>query len=95
MGTQPEAGVGDLIMVLEKSHEYSRLQVQRRGPTPLALPLVILPLVEEAILEGRDDFLWRAVIIGVIGLAASGQGYHGAVMKVVVPERIEAITALF
>src|SRR4030095_9927298 len=94
MGLQPAASVGNLVVVLEKGHKHSGREVQRRGATPLVLPRIILPLAEEAVLEGRDHFLRRAVIISVIGLVASGHGDHGAVVKVVVPEGIENIPTL-
>ena len=94
MGTQPAAGVGNLVMVLQKGHKHRRLQVQGRGAPPLLLPCVILPLVEAAILEGRDQLLRGAVIISVIRLVAAGHRHHSAVVEVVVPERVKAIAAL-
>ena len=49
---QPTAGVGNLVMVLQKGHEHCRLQIKGRGATPLLLPRVALPLVEIAPLKG-------------------------------------------
>src|SRR6266700_8228376 len=69
---QPGAGVGNLVVVLEKGHKCRWRQVKRRGAAALRLPLVVLPLVKIAVLQGRDKLLRRAQVVGVICLVASG-----------------------
>ena len=58
------------------------------------LPLVALPLIEEAVLGGGDELARPAAIIGVIGLVVSGQRDHGAVMEIVVPQGVEPVAAV-
>src|SRR6266850_6240123 len=94
MAAQAAAGVSDLIVILNEGHKRRRLQSKTGRAATLFLPGIPLPLVEVAPLERRDKLLGRAVIIGVIGLVAPGQRYHGAVVEVIVPEGIEAIAAL-
>ena len=60
-------------------------------PRRLSLPRVILALVEIAALDHRYELLRRAEIIRVVGLAATGEGDLRAVVKIVVPERVEAV----
>ena len=81
-------------MILKKGHKHRRREVQSWGATPLLLPRIVLPLVQVAVLEGGDQFLRGAQIIGVIGFVAPGDGDHGAVVEVVVPEHVQAIAAL-
>jgi hypothetical protein len=94
MAAQAAAGVGDLVVVLKKGHKRRRLQSKTRRTATLLLPGRPLPLVEVAPLERRDKLLGSAAIVGVIGLVVSGKRYHGAVVKVIVPEGVEAIAAL-
>ena len=42
---------------------------------------------------GGDELARAAAVIGVIGLVMSGQRDHGAVMKIVVPQRVEPVAA--
>ncbi len=60
----------------------------------LLLPGVPLALKQVPALARRDELLRLAVVIRVVRLPTSGQGDDGAVMKVVVPERIEAVAPL-
>src|SRR5690606_27731370 len=87
------AGVGHLVVVLQVVDEGRRRQAARRRAAPLALVGVPLPLEEVAVFGARHEFLWRAAVIFVIGLAMAGEGHHGAVMEVVVPQRVEAAAA--
>ena len=89
------AGVGDLVVVLDEGDECAPAAARRPGvPRRLLLPLVALALVEVAVLDRRDELLRRAEVVGVVGLVVAGQRDHGAVVEVVVPERVEAIAAL-
>ncbi len=64
---------------------------QGRRAAPVALPLVALALVEEAVLGGGDELLRRAFIVGVVSLAPARERDHRRVMKVVVPEAVEPV----
>ena len=86
--------VGDLIVVLEKGDEPRR----RRGPSVgvprrALLPGIPLSLIQKSPLRQRDEFLRRAEVVGVVRLAPAGERDHGRVMKVVVPQRVEAEAA--
>src|SRR5262249_17362081 len=45
------------------------------------------------VLDRGDEFLGCPTVVGVIGLAAAGQGDHRRVMEVVIPKRVESVTA--
>ena len=62
-------------------------------PRALLLPLVALPLIKETVFGGGDEFARTAAIVRVVGLVMSGQRDHGAVMEIVVPQRVEPVTA--
>src|SRR5262249_34704315 len=66
----------------------------RRRPARLPLPLVVLPLKQVAVLRRRDELLRLAAGVAVIRLGPAGECDHRAVVKIVVPEAVEAGTAL-
>src|SRR5215469_13354554 len=49
------SGIGDLVVVLQKDDKAFRWQIERGRPTGFLLPLITLPLIEEAMLGGRDE----------------------------------------
>ena len=92
---QPRTGhrVGDLIVVLQEHDKGFGRQVESRGTARLLLPDITLALIEEAVFRGCHELARSAAVIAVIGLAPSGQRHHGAVMKIVVPQRVEPAAA--
>src|ERR1019366_3797696 len=93
--TQPGAGVGDLVMVLQEDDEGRRRDPRGRGAAPLLLPAIELSLIEKAAFGHGYKLLWQAEIIAQVGLAASRQRGVGAVVKIVIPDAVEAVSALF
>src|SRR5262245_16154992 len=89
------AEIGDLIMVLQKVDECSRLQPGRPGAAALPLPRIKLPLVQKAALRCRNKLLRRAAMIGIISLVMTGQGHHGGMMKVIVPQSVHSVALRF
>ncbi len=87
-------GVGHLIVVLDEGHEGGSRTAKRRRPAALPLPPVALPLIQVTVLHGGDQLLGSAAVVGVVRLAAAGQGHHRAVVEVVVPEGVDAVAAL-
>jgi hypothetical protein len=77
-------------MVLEKIDALMRIDVQRRPTSTLALPRRALPLIQEA-MEGGCEFPRGTLVVEVVGFSAPRQGDVAAMMKVVVPDRIEAV----
>src|SRR4051812_44169531 len=55
------------------------------------LPVIPLPLVKESVLHRGNKFLRRAAISAVIRLGAPGGRDQRAVMKIIVPQCIEAM----
>jgi hypothetical protein len=88
------AGVGHLVVVLEEVHEAPRRDAERRRAAPPPLPLVPLPLVEEAVLRRRHELARRAAVVGEVRLVAQREPDVGAVVPVVVPDRVEVAPAL-
>ena len=81
-------------MVLEEGDERGGLQPESWRATALLLPGVPLALVEVTPFDGRDELLRLPQIVGIVRLILSGQRHHGAVMKIVIPERVDAIAPL-
>ena len=88
------AGVGDLIMVLQKDDKAFRREVERGRAAHFLLPLVALPLIEETVLRGGNELAWATAVIRVVGLVTSSECHHGAVMKIVIPQGVEPVTTL-
>src|SRR4029077_4182586 len=57
------------------------------------LPKIRLSLKQIAVLGRGNEFLRTAKIVGVVGLSSPGQRDGGAMMKIVVPNCIEVVTA--
>src|SRR5208283_5677678 len=66
---------------------------KRRRTARFLLPLVGLPLIQEAVFGGSDQLARAAAVVRVISLMTSGQCHRGAVMEIIVPQRVEPITA--
>src|SRR5690606_31150204 len=81
------------IVILNEMNERGGRQIKRRRPSPLLLPCVTLTLVQEPPLRRRDELRRGPAAIGVIRFGASGQRDHGAVVKVVIPQRVEPKSA--
>ena len=86
-------GIGDLVVVLQKDDEAFCGEIKRWRTAGFSLPLVALPLIEKAVLGCSDELPRAAAVIRVVGLMMSGQRNHCAVMEIVVPQRVEPITA--
>ena len=60
----------------------------------LFLPFVPLALVEVTPFDGGDELLRLAQVVGIVSRMMSGQRHHCAMMKIVIPERVDAIAPL-
>jgi hypothetical protein len=81
-------------VILEKYNETFCSEIKRLRAACLLLPLVPLPLIQEAVFRGGDELLRAPPIVGVIGLVVPDVRDHGAVMKVVIPESVQAIATV-
>src|SRR5437870_10902555 len=81
-------------MVLQKNDKGLSRKIESRGAARPALPKVALALIEEAVLRRGDELARPAAVIAVIGLAPPGQRDHRAVMEIIVPQRVEPVSAL-
>ncbi len=68
-----EGRVRDLVVVFEIGHETVPRQIEIRLTPALPLPRIPLSLIEIAVLRGRNEFLRRTRVIGVIRFADSRQ----------------------
>src|SRR5215471_13742719 len=68
------ASIGDLVVILEIGDKLRRSEIQRRGAPPFLLPSGALALKEEAVLQGRDEFLRPAAKIAEVCFAMAGHG---------------------
>jgi hypothetical protein len=66
------AGIGDLVVVLQKDDKAFRREIERRRAARFLLPLVALPLIEEAVFGGSDELARAAAVIRVVGFVMSG-----------------------
>src|SRR6266850_3969076 len=94
MTTQAAGGVRHLIMVLEEGDERGRLQPESWRAAALLLPFVPLALVKVAPFDGGDELLRLAQVLGIVRLIMPGQRHHRAMMKIIIPERVDAIASL-
>ena len=78
METQSQAGIGDLIVILDKVDETCRWDSTGRRAAPLLLPAVVLPLIQIAPLDRGDELLRSAAIVGVVGLVSGRSGRRSA-----------------
>ena len=86
--------VGDLVVILQAGDEGGGVDAEGRGAAVRLAEAVELALEQEAPLDRRDQLLRRAVVVGVIGLGTLGHRHRGGVVEVVVPDRVEPVTAL-
>src|SRR5262249_36765097 len=93
--TLAERGVRDLIVIFDKGDKRFRPRTECRASTRRFLPKVGLALKQITVLGRGNKFLRASKIIGVVGLAFSGQCHDGGVMKIVVPDRVEIVPAFF
>ena len=88
------AGIGDLVMVLEKVDEIPRLEIKAwRAPCAI-LPVIALPLEQVSVFRSRHELLSVAMMIVIIGFVAASERHCCGVMKVVVPECVQIVAAL-
>src|ERR1700730_12933351 len=80
-------------MVLQKDDKAFCREVEGWAAARLPLPLIALALIEETVLGGSDELARPTAVIRVVGFVMSGQCHHGAMMKVVVPQGVEPVTA--
>src|SRR5262245_5726707 len=86
--------IRNLIVVLNEIDEGRAWNLQTGGPAPPLLPYVPLALIKVAVFDRLDDLRGLAQIVGVVGFVAPGHRHHRAVMEIVVPERVNSVTAL-
>ena len=84
-----ERRVGDLVVVLEVRDETGVWQIERRCSSPLLLPRVILPLIEEAVPCDRPQLARAPEIVAEVRVLAPGERDARGVVRVVVPERVD------
>src|SRR6266446_1239936 len=94
MTTLAAGWVRHLIVVLQEGDERGGLQPEPWRATALLLPCVPLALVEITPFDGGDKLLRLAQMVGIVSLIMSGQRHHRAMMKIVIPERVDAIASL-
>src|SRR6202521_4956296 len=61
------AGIGDLVMVLQKDDKTFRREVEGWGAARFPLPLVALALIEETVLGGGNELARPTAVIRVVG----------------------------
>src|SRR5271166_6309349 len=66
------AGVGDLVVVLQKDDKAFRWEVERRCTARFPLPLVALALIKETVLGGGNELSRATAVVRVVGLVMSG-----------------------
>src|SRR5688500_2257498 len=85
--------IGDLVMVLNIGDKGAARLGRHRGAARFALPFVALALIEKPVLYDRQDFLSRAAIIRIIGFTAARERHTDRMMKIVIPQRIQAASS--
>src|SRR5918998_3547457 len=95
MNTLATPGVGNLVMVLYEVDETFGLKAKTGRAAPVSLPLVTLPLVQIAPLRRRDKLLWPTQVVGIISFVFSSQRHHRRMMKIIVPQSVQPVAALF
>ena len=80
-------------MILNERDKCVRGRTESWCTARCCLPKIRLSLKQIAVLGRRNKFLRSAKIIGVVGFPSPGQRDSGAMMEIVVPNRIEIITA--
>jgi hypothetical protein len=81
-------------VVLNEGDKCVRGRTESRGAARCFLPEIRLSLKQITVLGCGNKFLRRAEKIAVVRFPSSSQGDDGAVMEIVVPNRIE-IVAIF
>src|SRR6202045_4316750 len=66
------AGIGDLVVVLQKDDKAFRREVERRRAASVPLPLVALALIEETVLGGGNELTRPTAVIRVVGFVMPG-----------------------
>src|SRR5690349_17689597 len=79
-------------MVLNEGDKCVRGRTECGAAPRSFLPKVGLTLKQVAVLGRGNKFLRSAKIIGVVGFPSPGQRDGGAMMKIVVPHRVEIVT---
>src|ERR1700758_316572 len=80
-------------MVLNEGDKCVRGRTESRCAPRGYLPEIGLSLKQIAVLGGGNKFLRRAQIIRVVGFPFSGERDGGAMMEIVVPNRVEIVAA--
>ena len=90
----PARRIGNLVMVLNEIDHCLPRQTEGRGAAPFLLPAVALALIQIAVLTSGYKLLRATQIVGVVRLIVPRQCDEGRMMKIVVPQPIEAKAAL-
>src|SRR5205823_3057371 len=81
--------------VLNERDKRFRFSAERRATARRFLPKIWLPLKQVAVLGCGNKLLRRAKVIGVVSFPSPSQRDGGAMMEIVVPNRIEIVAAFF
>src|ERR1700740_2191479 len=81
-------------MVLNEGDKCVRRRTKGWCAPRGCLPEIGLSLKQIAVLGCGNKFLRSAKIIGVVGFPSPGQCDGGSMMEIIVPDRIEIVTAL-
>src|SRR5262245_18362479 len=92
---QPRAarGICKLVEILDAGHKRRSWEIECTCAAALALPQRILSLIKKSPFNCRDEFLRIAAIIGTVRLIVAREADAHRLRVVIVPQRIEAITA--
>src|SRR5689334_10028996 len=82
-------------MVLKVKDKSAGWLVLHFGSSRFALPIVPLPLIQEAAFQQRNQFLGTAMVVGEVGFSPAGCRHFTGVVKIVTPDGIQAPPPLF
>ena len=85
------AGVRDLIVVLDETDESLRRNAKRRSAAQNISPRMRLPLIQKTVFRSGNKFLRIPGVVAEIPDVVPSQRADGAVMKIVIPHRIQTV----
>ncbi len=86
--------IANLIVILQEDDKLLGVESKTGSTAASLLPGVPLSLIEVTPFHRRNEFLGRALVIGVVVFCVPGHRHAGRMMKIVVPGGVEPKTAL-